>query len=137
MNSHTRTHIKSIARAVRSWAEEKDNRRKYPTMNLNGWCAIASAELSRRLAADGYHHEIMLSECEDGCHVFVVVDDYIVDVTATQFGPFIDVPVVFQHHKELQQYWFYQPVRWFESAEVLRKYQRREGWPRDQIAYRD
>jgi hypothetical protein len=51
-------------------------------------CAIASRKLATDLKKAGFKPELALSELDktgDTVHVFVLVNDYIVDVTASQF----------------------------------------------------
>lgn len=129
--------IREIARSVRRWVE---NLAYHETCvedhDLTGYCAIASGELFERLVEAGYKPEIRMARDNDdcSCHVFVVVDDYIVDVTATQFRPFTRTPVLISHERHLQEYWFYgSRIRTFSSVAQLERDQRKDGWPSDQI----
>lgn len=122
-----------IAQKVRIWAEDKAMKRKQ-NPDLKGWCAIASAHLLRELKTAGVDSEIHLYEGQRYCHAFVVVGDYVVDVTATQFKPFSRTPVVILHHKEAEQHEFYNSSRVFCFPSKLIDYQYRQGWPREQIA---
>lgn len=99
-----------------------------------GWCAIASAKLWKSLDAVGIKTEIHLAQDIIGCHVFLVIEDHVVDVTATQFSEFENNKLVIMHVKEAEAYWFYQSADVFETADDLRANQIRTGWPRDQIA---
>lgn len=69
-----------------------------------------------------------------GSHVYLVVDDHVVDVTATQFDEFRGTPVVIAHYKEAEQHYFYQSSEIFGTPKELRKFQRKTGWPKNQIA---
>jgi hypothetical protein len=69
-----------------------------------------------------------------GAHVFIVVDDHVVDITATQFREFEDTKIVVLHTKEAEQYDFYETSQMFETPQKLRKYQVRNHWPGEQIA---
>lgn len=122
-----------IAQKVRIWAEDKALKRK-EKLDLTGWCAIASAHLLRELKTAGIEAEIHLFESNKYSHAYVVVGDYVVDVTATQFKPFKRTPVVILHHKEAEQYEFYNGDQVFYYPSDLREYQLRNGWPKDQIA---
>ena len=135
MNNDNWMMIRTLARKTRSWVEVEDNRRNHQSEGLNGWCAIASAQLSRELALAGIRHEICMAESGMGSHVFLLVDDHVVDITATQFSEFSREPLVIKHHKEAEVYWFYTIDQLFTSAKELRKYQRQAGWPGRQIAY--
>lgn len=125
--------VLAVATDVRYWAEGRSDNN-----DLNGWCAIASAELFRQLQKEEIPAEIHYSLCHlDGqsCHVYLVVDDHVVDVTATQFTEFRDKPVLIMHSREAEAYDFYVAKEIFNSAEALRIYQKKHRWVSDQIAY--
>jgi len=138
MNRMLRDTVLGHAKKVRSWAEVTNKRRKYPhSSDLNGWCAIASAKLHRELAEVGIVSELHMAQGDWGCHVFLVIEDHVVDVTATQFGgEFLRQPIVIAHHKELEHHWFYQSCDVFPTAEELREHQIRTGWPENQTAHK-
>lgn len=133
MNTTVSARVLLIATEVRQWVEARDGCMDYPSRDMNGWCAIASAELHRRLAAEGIYSVLFMSE-GFGSHVFIVVDDHVVDVTATQFREFKNKKVVVLHTKEAEQYDFYETSQMFETPKKLRKYQVRNHWPGEQIA---
>jgi PDZ domain-containing secreted protein len=133
MNTTVSSRVVRIATEVRQWIEARDKRMDYPSHDMNGWCAIASAELHRRLAAEGIYSVLFMSEGA-GAHVFIVVDDHVVDITATQFREFEDTKIVVLHTKEAEQYDFYETSQMFETPQKLRKYQVRNHWPGEQIA---
>jgi hypothetical protein len=134
MSNHTLEYAKSLARDVRDWAENLAYDETLKN-DLLGWCAIASAELSRRLTQHGIDSEIHISENENGSHAFILVDDYVVDVTATQFTEFSHQPIVVLHHREAEIYDFYQSKYIFESADDFRLWQKKTKWPASQIAF--
>ena len=129
------TKVYEVALEVRAWAEDHATKAGHTIIDLNGWCAIASAELHNRLKRLDIQSELHMAMEEIGCHVFVMVDDYIVDVTATQFREFRNDAVVMRHGKELMDYCYYQSKEVFQSSKNLRSFQRKEQWPREQIAY--
>lgn len=133
MNRQVRQQVSDIAWGVRSWAVARAGR----DHDLAGWCARASGQLWRLLAQEGVRSEIHEwdSAWDHTAHVFVVVSDHVVDVTATQFGAFRRQPVVIMHHREAEIHAFYQTTRVWNSADQLRQHQIRAGWPRDQIAF--
>ena len=136
MNKELRALVSEHAKKVRAWAEATNRRRAVPgTDDLNGWCAITSARLWRDLSAAGVKSEIHMAESDDGCHVFLVVDDHVVDVTATQFNEFRNRKLVIMHHREADRFWFYQSCDIFDTAEDLRVTQIRTGWPPEQTAH--
>ena len=129
--------VRDIAESVRDWAEELDAKVPFTDKgDLCGYCAIASAEISKRLTKAGIKHEIRMQNGDLGSHVFVAVDDHVVDVTATQFSEFANTPVLILHERECDQYWFYKHTEVFDSHVRLRKHQAKHRWPSHQIAYR-
>jgi len=73
--------ITQIAEEVRVWGELLECN-GICFENLRGLCAICSVELFIRLQKEGYKPLF----CFNTCHAFVVVDNKIVDVTASQFS---------------------------------------------------
>ncbi len=130
-----RIQLISAARQVRAWTEARDDSLEYPSEDLNGWCAIASGQLSRLLHTLEINHEIHIAECPLGCHVYIVVNDHIIDITATQFQKYRNEPVLFEHRALVSGDWFYKPMHVFENADALREHQVQNKWHRHQIAY--
>jgi len=127
--------VLSLARQVRRWTEEQDDMRRWPTGDLNGFCAISSCRLWRELRDYGIMSEIHMSALPGGFHLFVVVDDHVVDVTATQFGPFCDKPIVFVSKESAEAFNFYKTCCVFETADDVRTHQLKTGWTHEQVAY--
>ena len=127
--------LESLALQVRTWAEDEEMRSREFRIDLNGYCAIASAEFSRRLAREKIPHEIHMASSDYGCHVFVIIDDYVYDVTATQFPEYRNTKVLIIHQREAEINWYHQTDRIFRSADELRKHQKRNKWVNWQIAY--
>lgn len=127
-------YVHAIATDVRYWAEGRND---CPTTDLNGWCAIASAQLFRELERQGIKAEIhaWVHRDSEEAHVYLVIDDHVVDVTATQFRQFRDTPVLIMHHREAQQFEYYQTVSVFHSVTELRAWQKKHRWPVDQVAF--
>ena len=67
-------------------------------------------------------------------HVFVVVADHIVCVTATQFSEFEEEKVLIMHTKEAESFEYYRSSRVFETVTELRKHQIKTRWPKEQVA---
>lgn len=135
MDMVSRDRIINIAQRVRNWCQEKADWSDYNADDLNGWCAIAAGQLHRELSKLGIRSTIHMYDQYGECHVFVVVDDHVVDVTATQFREFSHKPVVLMHMKEAEVYEFYRSDRIFDSVHALRQHQRADGWNSRQIAY--
>jgi hypothetical protein len=138
MNQLLQDKVTTIALATRAWVvdqvvlsgcSEKDD--------LMGWCAIASGELHKRLKKGGINAEIHMW-AREACgtrHCFVVVDDHVVDITATQFRQFRNKELVIMHTKEAEVFEMYESSKVFTSAIALQRFQEQECWPSDQIAY--
>jgi hypothetical protein len=131
MNPELKTKVLPIAKKVREWTERRANRANYNQHNLCGWCAISAAQLFRELRREGIPAEIHYVSG----HCFVVVDDYVVDVTATQFMKFEGVEINILHHKEAQEYWYYETEKTFDSPTKLREHQIKNRWPNREICY--
>ena len=125
--------VEAIATDVRYWAEGRSERE-----DLNGWCARASAELFKQLNYRGIPAEIhaWVDGDDESAHVYVVVDDFVVDVTATQFREFKNVPVLIMHMKEAEAHEFYRSVAVFKTVRELRSWQKKGRWPPDQVAFK-
>ena len=76
-----------------------------------------------------------MSGCDFGYHVFLVVGDYVVDITATQFYEYRSRRILILHRKEAEVHWFHQGDDIFETADDLRAHQIRTGWPKAQTAH--
>lgn len=121
-----------IAHTVREWAEDLAGREKREA-TLAGMCAIASAKLSHLLNKKAIKNEIAMATDNTWCHVFVLVEDHIIDVTATQFANFKDQRVVVLHEKEAAGCWFHEVRYRFNDYKALRRKQRADRWPSNQI----
>lgn len=135
MDQYLRDTVMAVATDVRCWAEEKATFGEHD--DLNGWCAKASAELYRRLKKVGIASEIHMWtwDLDESAHVYCVVEDHVVDVTASQFKQFRNQRVVLMHCREAEVYDFYRTVEVFKCADSLRKNQRKNKWPPAQVAY--
>ena len=129
--------VLGIATDVRYWAEGRAEGDDIPDLTLRGYCAIASAELFRQLKAAGLDSEIHVWECPETAdsHAFIVVEDHVVDVTATQFRDYAEEPVVIIHVREAEVHQYWNSSYSFKSVEALIKRQKKDRWPREQIAY--
>ena len=131
MNKELRNKVLPIAKRVRAWTEAKAERANYNPHNLCGWCAISAAHLFRELSKADIAAEIHYVPG----HCFVVVDDYIVDVTATQFQAYENTEVVIAHTKEVEHFWYYKTEKTFDTPTKLRDHQLKQNWPKREIAY--
>tara|TARA_R110000868_G_scaffold391553_1_gene661767 strand:+ start:137 stop:547 length:411 start_codon:yes stop_codon:yes gene_type:complete len=128
--------VQSIATDVRYWAEGVAEG-TYKEGDLNGMCAIASAELWRHLNRKGIKAELhgwICPQDEQSAHVFLVVDDHVVDITATQFSK-LKNKIVFIEHKKMAERWdWYRSQDVFNDPKELIRWQKTWGWPGDQVA---
>lgn len=132
MNKKIRDQVIQQGLAVRKWAQDKAGNYE---QDLCGWCAICSAELWKRLGKIGLSAEIFVTEVYGISHVFLMMDGYIVDVTASQFSEFQRYEVVIIPEGEGKAYGFYEGNKTFKSAKDLKAYQFRTKWPRTQIVF--
>lgn len=114
--------IKDIARQAREWADE--NAKGHFSSDLCEFCGIASVNLFLLLKKYGFSPKIAVSHC----HAFVICDDYIVDVTASQFGE-PDICVL-KLHKVCEDYWDVEET--FQNVDDFMKEQ--VAWPKLQRA---
>lgn len=136
MNKILHDTVAAIASGTRLWVEGKATRSDYHPDSLMGWCAIAAAELHKRLIAAGIDSKIHMWDSGCGsCHCYCVVDDHVVDVTATQFPMFRNEPLVIMHCRLAGAYEMYRGTNVFADAQELRRFQKRECWPSRQLAY--
>lgn len=136
MNSYTFGLVQKIAQDTRYWAEQRAQKNSAPSCGegLAGWCAIAAAELHKRLTAEGIESAIHVQD-DSECHCYCVVEDHVVDVTATQFREYREKDVLIIHVKEAETNDYHAGQKVFNSAADLRRYQKRAGWPPSQTAY--
>jgi hypothetical protein len=135
MEKNLRDKVLPIANRVRKWAEIKAKKANKHPDDLCGWCAISSAHLFREMANEGLKPELHYVDKDWVSHCFVVVDDYVVDVTATQFTDFKNKKIVILHIKEAEQYVYYQTNNVFKTPSALRDFQLKSHWPKDQVCY--
>jgi hypothetical protein len=117
--------IYALVVGVRKWCEE--NRTTITTKpfdkTLSGMCAIASSRLYEVLKQHGYTSVIAMAEHRNGVetHCFVVYEDFILDVTSSQF---CKDKITVRHTKEVLE-WYWQVDLEFMSVEALRRYQKK------------
>ncbi len=124
MNKDKQQQVKQIANQARRWAMLNSK-----SMYLNGMCAIASCHLFNELKKAGIDSRIAINDQ----HCFLIVDNYIVDVTASQF----DLPCVFIKHLDDAEceHDFFIVENEFDSIADLYQYQIDEGWPLEQLVF--
>jgi hypothetical protein len=131
MDAKRQAQLTAIALRIRKRIVEQDGGWE-PT--LAGYCAIASADLWRALASHNIKAEIHAWESPNAeCHVFLNVDDWILDITATQFKETRNEKVFLCHSRD-QSFYFYETVKTFENPKQLIKWQQDSKWPQHQLA---
>lgn len=98
------------------------------------YCAIASGILFLCLKHVGLDSTLCLSQEQLGSHVFLIAEDHVIDITATQFRKFANQPVVIIHEKSATE-WYHRVDESFDTVKDLIKFQKKSKWPKSQIAY--
>lgn len=126
------TTIRNIARRVRRWAVREAHASHFPS-DLMGFCAIGARKLFLELQAAGLKPKLALAGTEDeSSHCFVVVDDYVVDVTATQF---YQAKVVVRHLSRIKcRPWFWTPLSLYSTMRGFDARLAKDGWPDEQFS---
>lgn len=126
-----------LLQLVRKWcvSNNKHIRPNGFDSDLTGMCCIASAKLFETLVQSGYNPTLAMAEHDDdSAHCFIICDDYVLDITATQFGM---APIETIHEKIASEYWFWNPKVLFYSVDELIKYQKKTKWPKYQLVTHD
>lgn len=97
--------------------------------DLAGMCAIASGYLHHLFNQLGIESYL----CVNHEHCFVIANDHIVDITATQYG--LKPITIVEVNKANQEFWFVEQK--FKTPEGLLEYQFDAGWPFDQMVLVD
>jgi hypothetical protein len=123
--------VLEIARAARKWTEEFAIKNPHigDPVDLSSYCAIAAGKLCSMLQEAGVDAKI----ANNDSHAFVLVDDYIVDITATQFGAPKKVMLV-TAKMGTRFKWFWEIDKVHLNKTAFRSSQRLQGWPRCQWA---
>jgi len=122
--------IRAVANEVRAWAEHLQKQ----TMNLfsdrlMGLCAISSAYLFCKLSELGINTTIV----SNPRHCYVLTeDDYVVDVTATQFG-FHEKVLISPREEVICLSNCYEQEVVHTNVDSLRLWQIHKGWPAHQM----
>lgn len=134
--------LTQIAEGVRKEAENYAEEEGYDS-DLCGLCAIASVWLFQDLKKNGFKPIICVSREKDtwGCwHVYLEVDGYVVDITATQFNISDGVEIHHVNHSgEIllragrSNFWYWRPYKQFKTIEGLVAFMKRAGWMESEI----
>jgi hypothetical protein len=119
-----RRRVYNAARRSRRWAEK--NIEAYDACgDLCGLCGVASVYLHRQLRREGIRAEIVAG---DG-HAYVMFKNHIIDVTATQFNK----PRIVVRCRRGKQPYYWEVNHIEKSGRAFMKYQKKAGWPTEQI----
>lgn len=105
--------------------------KEYSDPTLEGYCAILSAKLHKRLARYDVSSSFLYHSNEWGGHVFLRVEDSFVDVTARQFDTDLP-PVVIKHIEDHNDHYWWKDVMEVSTLRELLKVQQQDGWPDSQ-----
>lgn len=102
---------KKVRRQIIKFAKEENRRIRLPTL-LSG-CSFASYVLYQVLKMKNI--DAKLVACDDPCHFWVEVDDYIIDLTATQFEK---VPSIFMYKQKDHERKYYHLADYVEEEAI-------------------
>lgn len=125
--------LKKAAQKTRRWATRYAKTNHFP-QSLAGLCAIASIRLHAELVKEGVVAQIAVRNAVNDGHCFVIVDDQVIDVTATQFGKFKAVSILPRSEAIEHRHW--NAKKQFGTAEDVTAYLRKAKWPAHQIKAR-
>lgn len=118
--------IRRIANDVRRWSKLAVSTEwgSCYGQNLSGFCTHSAIELFRRLLRAGYKPQLALAadsgkwEDHSWGHCFVLCEDLVVDVTASQF---LQPHVVVRSARASKTKWFWRPLKTYQSISGLRR----------------
>lgn len=105
---------------------------KYNTDDkLSCMCAIASNYLFLKLKKYGINSSIYCVALKKYSHCFLMIEDYILDITASQFG---EDPIIYDKFSYLiREYWDIRNAKSFDQSEDFIEYLKTNSWSRSQI----
>jgi len=122
--------VRQIAKRVRNWGERlqqavgmNEPSAQFWFEDLGMMCGVCTYKLFKELTAAGYSPVFANSDC----HAFILLDGYIVDVTATQFG--VTRKVMIRKHKKKEAF-EWTVVEAYHNQEHVDL--RTRDWPKDQ-----
>jgi hypothetical protein len=115
--------IRGCMEFVRSWAHWHNTRTSWWSDTLSGACWSCSYYLYKELKALGYNPQMVRVSSGGSicCHVFLLLDNYILDITATQFG-ITDPYVIIGKKRWPKRKWFWKNWRPWEEGTQKKKY---------------
>lgn len=139
--------IKQNAEESRIWAENNCSPEELKK-RLRGFCAIGASYLSNKLKEANIDNKIGLYYSTNSLsHCFVITDNYIIDITATQFNGNIIYnrknellnPIEIRHKSEINTKYlkFWEISHIINSPEELIKKQIDDSWNKDTLIDRN
>jgi hypothetical protein len=132
--TETSSKINTAAMYGRSWIEKNLDKQNF-SRGYCGACAWAATYVLCRLHQEGVSAHVAISKIPGGQHAFVVTDNYIVDVTATQFADSVTYypeVVVYPRRKRHEYFWRDVMARLHTPEDVV-TFCKDPAWPREQI----
>jgi len=127
----TLAHLYRIGKKARAWAERTAKKEHFGS-ELSGLCARSAVQLYTLLSQNSIEATIVYNRAH--FHFFVLVEGYVIDVTATQFLNTYDKPVLVLPTEETSQYPQYTIDLVFPAPQKVAFYQKRTHWPTNQIS---
>ena len=123
-----------LAKKTRYWSEKYAKKNGFKSC-LAGMCGIASCVLHQKMLKHGITD---VKICCNSFHCFLTYDNYIIDITATQFQE--KEKVFIKPIKDFFDTQYYLSFNWdihqtFDNYQEFRLYQESTGWPRKQLAF--
>jgi hypothetical protein len=130
-----RLQVYNIAKKVRKWSEwyyESHHGYFYGnSLGLGGMCGISSFKIYKRLLDEGFSND-RVKMAFNGGHVYVMLDDYVIDLTATQFDNNVK-PIVLKKQNNLPNKWWWRYTKLLNSYRDIAK--EFENWPISQSPF--
>jgi hypothetical protein len=122
-----------IAKQVRIFCEKYREQKKLWKEDLGGMCAIASYLIFDILKENEYEPTLVHAEINPiGGHCFILCNDYLIDVTATQFGE--KEKVIVKKYSELEQKDFWKRNTFINSKKGIQSLVNGWGFQQDPFA---
>lgn len=125
MDDTLRNRVAQAAEQARQWTEAK-----YKVYDCDddmcGMCGVSTMYLSRLLKQENIHHNLCVAD--DRRHCFVVCEQLIVDVTATQFSEDRVVIVSAKDTDRDINRWYWKASHTFSSEQELRQHLIDQKW---------
>lgn len=126
--------IKEIAIQARSWAEsyQLKHSKHFPEC-LSSLCAIASSYLSHQLTQNNIENSIAFCDTDRVAHFFVICQDKVIDITATQFSSRLkSVEIRDIISIDLKDTNFWETTYIFNTPGEILEYQKQSNWIKEQ-----